>query len=91
MVSEAITSAFPPQQGERIEFYFTEFGDSSINFMTRFWIDYIKKSQMYAAQDEAILLINDLFAEHNITIPFPMRTLDIPRETLNHLNKGNKD
>ncbi len=80
MVTEVISSKFPPKDGERIEFYYTEFGDSSINFMTRFWIDYIKKSQMYAAQDEAILAINDLFNENDIEIPFPIRTVIMKRK-----------
>ena len=75
MVVNTIKENFPPKEGEKIEFYYTEFGDSSINFMVRFWIDYVKKSQMYTAQDEAILLINDLFEEHGIDIPFPIRTI----------------
>ncbi|RDK85460.1 mechanosensitive ion channel family protein [Marinirhabdus gelatinilytica] len=78
LVLEQIEAAFPPTQGERIEFYYTEFADSSINFMVRFWIDYTKKSQMYTAQDKAILLINDLFNKHGIEIPFPIRTLKMP-------------
>tara|TARA_A100000171_G_scaffold52985_1_gene75006 strand:+ start:1675 stop:2586 length:912 start_codon:yes stop_codon:yes gene_type:complete len=80
MVLELIKANFPPQEEERIEFYYTEFGDSSINFMIRFWIDYVKKSQMYTAQDEAILLINDLFNKNNIEIPFPIRTLMMPNQ-----------
>ena len=51
-----------------------------VNFMVRFWIDYIKKSQMYAAQDEAILLINDVFTKNGIEIPFPIRTIMIPNQ-----------
>ncbi|MAZ73675.1 MAG: mechanosensitive ion channel protein MscS [Flavobacteriaceae bacterium] len=78
MVLETIEAHFPQQDSERIEFYYTEFGDSSINFIVRFWIDYVKKSQMYTAQDEAILLINDLFNKHNIEIPFPIRTIMMP-------------
>ena len=91
LVTKTITDNFPLESGERIEFYFTEFGDSSINFMTRFWIDYVKKSQMYAAQDTAILLINDLFAQEDINIPFPIRTLDIPQATINALNGKARD
>ncbi len=91
LVTKAITDNFPLEHGERIEFYFTEFGDSSINFMTRFWIDCVKKSQMYAAQDKAILLINDLFAQEDINIPFPIRTLDIPQATINALNNKARD
>ncbi len=77
LVRKVITDQFPPRPGERVEFYYLEFADSSINFMTRFWTDFIKKSQMYQAQHEAILLINDIFDEHDINIPFPIRTLDV--------------
>ncbi|SCY06370.1 small conductance mechanosensitive channel [Nonlabens sp. Hel1_33_55] len=77
LVRQAIGDHFEQRPGERIEFYYLEFADSSINFMTRFWTDFIKKSQMYQAQHEAILLINDIFAENDINIPFPIRTLDV--------------
>jgi small conductance mechanosensitive channel len=77
MVRKAMADNFEQRPGERIEFYYLEFGDSSINFMTRFWADFIKKSQMYQAQHEAILLINDIFKENDINIPFPIRTLDV--------------
>ncbi len=90
MVLETIQENFPPQDGEKIEFYYTEFGDSSINFIVRFWIDYVKKSQMYIAQDEAILLLNDLFNEHEIEIPFPIHTVKIRNQnnTLKEMNHG---
>lgn len=74
-VLDVISKKFPPQIGEKTEFYYTEFGESSINFMTRFWIDYIKKSQMYTAQDAAILLISDLFEREGIEIPMPYRSV----------------
>ncbi|ARN77486.1 mechanosensitive ion channel protein MscS (plasmid) [Nonlabens spongiae] len=85
LVKDAIASEFEQKVGERIEFYFTEFGDSSINFMVRFWTEFVKKSQMYDAQHKAILLINDVFAENNINIPFPIRTLDVSKEVLDRL------
>lgn len=80
MVLQTIETSFPPQLGERIEFYYTEFGDSSINFIVRFWIDYIKKSQMYNAQDEAILVIDEAFKQHGIEMPFPIRTIMMPNQ-----------
>ncbi|WP_432411321.1 mechanosensitive ion channel family protein [Rasiella sp. SM2506] len=83
LVIQTIGTSFPQQEGERIEFYYTEFGDSSINFMVRFWIDYTKKSQMYAAQDEAILVINDLCAKNGIEIPFPIHTIRMPTQSTN--------
>ena len=76
-VLKAIEAQFPFNEGEKIEFYYTEFGDSSINFMVRFWIDYVKKSQMYTAQDEAILLINELFITEGVEIPVPIQSIRI--------------
>jgi small conductance mechanosensitive channel len=90
MVRETIESNFEQQENERIEFYFTEFADSSINFMTRFNIDYVKKSQMFQAQHQAILLINDIFAQNNINIPFPIRTLDFPKGFMEKLTSSEK-
>ena len=77
LVRRVIGANFEQRPGERIEFYYLEFADSSINFMVRFWADFVKKSQMYQAQHEAILLINDIFDENDINIPFPIRTLDV--------------
>ncbi len=90
LVRDAIESNFEQQQGENMEFYFTEFADSSINFMTRFHIDYVKKSQMFQAQHQAILLINDIFAQNNINIPFPIRTLDFPEGFMESITSKEK-
>lgn len=81
MVTKAINSKFTQQNNEKVEFYYTEFGDSSINFIVRFWIDFVKKSEMYVAQDAAIILINDLFNEHDIEIPYPIRTVLLKKDT----------
>ncbi|WP_229719424.1 mechanosensitive ion channel family protein [Winogradskyella schleiferi] len=86
MVMEKVKKAFPQKDNEKIEFYYTKFNDSSIDFILRFWIDFVKKGQMYAAQDKAILLINDLFNENNIEIPFPIRTLNVSEEQLGNMN-----
>lgn len=88
MVMDKIEMDFPQKNNEKVEFYYTKFNDSSIDFIVRFWIDYVKKGQMYAAQDKAILLINDLFNEHNIEIPFPIRTLNVSEEQLANMNKA---
>ncbi|WP_299681611.1 mechanosensitive ion channel family protein [uncultured Dokdonia sp.] len=58
-----------------VEFYYTEFGDSSINFMTRFWIDATSGLQKLKAKSKAIIEIKKAFAKANIDIPFPIRTL----------------
>ena len=51
-----------------------EFGDSSINFMVRYWTD-SKKSQVRQVQTEAILAIRKALDNAGIDIPYPIRTL----------------
>ncbi|WP_179346603.1 mechanosensitive ion channel family protein [Winogradskyella ursingii] len=86
MVLKKLEAEFPQNDDERIEFYYTQFNDSSIDFMVRFWVDFVKKSQMYAAQDKAILLINDLFNTNGIEIPFPIRTLNVSKLQLENID-----
>lgn len=60
-----------------VELYFTEFGDSSINFVLRFWILANQASDFYVARDAAIIALKKAFDQNNINIPFPIRTLDL--------------
>jgi small conductance mechanosensitive channel len=82
LVVQLIADNFEHKADEKIEFFFTEFGDSSINFKVRFWIDMVKNSQEYAARHKAIKLIKSKFNEQNINIPFPIRTLDFAKNDL---------
>jgi small conductance mechanosensitive channel len=59
-----------------IEVYLKEFGGSSINLVGRFWIEYRKHSDFLAAQSDAIAAVKRGFDEHDVMIPFPIRTLD---------------
>ncbi|AHM59712.1 small-conductance mechanosensitive channel [Flammeovirgaceae bacterium 311] len=59
-----------------IQFFYKEFGDSSINFEVRFWVDYTKQPDFLEAQSNAIMAIKKAFDENDIMIPFPIRTLD---------------
>ena len=59
-----------------VDFYYLEFGDSSINFKLRFWVDYAKQSDYLRAQSEAIKSLKRSFDQAGLTIPFPIRTLD---------------
>ena len=62
--------------GKNVEFYYTEFGDSSINFLCRFWIDSENALEKLKAKSKAIIQIKKAFDKHNIGIPFPIRTLE---------------
>ena len=77
-----IKNQFEQVDDEEVEFFFTEFGDSSINFMVRFWTDCINVKQEHAARHKAIKLIKQHFEERDINIPFPIRTLDFGKNNL---------
>ncbi|MFN1835439.1 mechanosensitive ion channel family protein [Balneola sp. MJW-20] len=59
-----------------VELFFNEFGDSSINFTVRFWVDFRKQTDFLSAQSDAIIKLKSAFDENDIMIPFPIRTLD---------------
>lgn len=89
LVKKIISENFEQQESEGVEFYFTEFGDSSINFITRFWIQSQKPKPKFEAQHKAIKLIKKNFDKANINIPFPIRTLDFGKNKLQMApNKG---
>ena len=58
------------------ELFFTEFGDSSINFQLRVWITETAQKPYLAVQSAIIKRLKAAFDANNITIPFPIRTLD---------------
>lgn len=74
---QKIEDRFEQKGTEDIEFFYNEFGGSSINFVLRFWVDATKKKDMLHAQSEAIILIKEVFDQHDINIPFPIRTLQV--------------
>jgi small conductance mechanosensitive channel len=65
---------------ENVEFFFTDFGDSSINFLCRFWIDAEDSLEKLRAKSKAIKRIKAAFDKENINIPFPIRTLNFSGE-----------
>ena len=58
-----------------VNFFFTEFGDSSINFLCNFWIDTTHIQNYLIAQNEAIKAIKKRFDAEGFDIPFPIRTI----------------
>ena len=61
---------------EGIHLFYQEFGDSSINFVVMFWVKFYKEYDYLKCKSEAIKVIKTAFDKNNITIPFPIRTLD---------------
>ncbi|WP_439151280.1 mechanosensitive ion channel family protein [Winogradskyella sp.] len=63
------------ENAEEVEFYYTEFGDSSINYLCRFWIDAESMLEKLRAKTKAIIEIKKAYDKEGINIPFPIRTL----------------
>ncbi|WP_034258914.1 mechanosensitive ion channel family protein [Aequorivita capsosiphonis] len=82
LVIQILSENFEQKENEGVEFFFTEFGDSSINFVTRFWIECQKPKPKLEAQHQAIKLIKKNFDEAGINIPFPIRTMDFGKNKL---------
>jgi small-conductance mechanosensitive channel len=68
------------------------FGDSSVNLLVWFWIDYPGEPGFMIARHKAVVTIQKALNEADILIPFPIRTLDFGAkggETLGQVIKDN--
>lgn len=62
---------------EEITLFWKGFGDSSIDFSVNIWLEYSRENRAYvSAKNQAIKNLKKAFDENDITIPFPIRTLD---------------
>ena len=82
---ETIAKLFPQNDKEEVEFMYKEFGDSSINFVVRFWTNVSKNRDVLLARSTAIIGIKKVYDAHDINIPFPIRTIDFSNNL--HLQK----
>lgn len=76
LTKKTMADIFPQNGKEEVEFMYTEFADSSINFVVRFWTNASKKKDILVAKNTAIIALKKAFDAHNINIPFPIRTID---------------
>ncbi|MHB0754122.1 mechanosensitive ion channel family protein [Polaribacter sp. M15] len=97
LTKQTIADNFNQQKLEKeVEFFYTEFGDSSINFLCRFWVNSKNALEKLKAKSNAIIKIKQAFDKEGITIPFPMRTLEFVdnnklnvKEIVNQQNASN--
>lgn len=73
---DAVKKALPQKKSEKVEFFYKEFGNSSINYEIRFWIKETNAKDELLAKHTVIKAIKKAYNENNINIPFPIRTLD---------------
>ena len=79
LTKQTIANAFDQVESEEeVEFYYTEFGGSSINYLCRFWID--AESMLEKLKTTAIIEIKKAYDKEGINIPFPIRTLQFDNE-----------
>jgi small conductance mechanosensitive channel len=76
VVLEAIQELTEKDPNRQPEFFYKTFGDSSINFDLRIWLKDVDQSVFLEAQSDTIMMIKKAFDQNDITIPFPIRTLD---------------
>ncbi|MFK7833134.1 MAG: mechanosensitive ion channel family protein [Winogradskyella sp.] len=81
LTKEVIAKTFDQvEKPEDVEFYYTEFGGSSINYLCRFWIDAESMLEKLRAKTKAIIEIKKAYDKENINIPFPIRTLQFDNQ-----------
>ena len=73
---KAVSQVSVLKKDEDVTFFYKEFGDSSINFVVRLWIESPDQPVWLQGRSEAIMLIKKAFDAADIMIPFPIRTLD---------------
>lgn len=75
-ITLAAVQSVPRRTKDELKLVFGEFGDSSINFTIMIWVEYKTHLNFLESQSEAIIAIKKAFDANDITIPFPIRTLD---------------
>ncbi len=81
LTKQTIANVFSQvKEANEVEFYYTEFGGSSINYLCRFWIDADSALEKLRAKSTAIIEIKKAYDKENINIPFPIRTLQFDNE-----------
>ena len=72
----AINSLDFIKKDKPVDLYYSEFGKSSINFTVRYWVDMGHRRDYLKGLSEGVKAIKKAYNENDITIPFPIRTLD---------------
>jgi small conductance mechanosensitive channel len=61
---------------EAMDFYYTNIGNSAYNFQLRFWIKFNTNNDHKIAMNDIIMRIKKRFEQENISIAYPVTTLD---------------
>ncbi|MGE4514965.1 small conductance mechanosensitive channel [Chryseobacterium taeanense] len=82
---EAVKNLEGLDPSEEVTLFYKEFGESSINFTIRLWCNSTDQISYLKLGHQAIIAIKRSFDLNHITIPFPIRTLDVswPEQKIN--------
>ncbi|MFV0589832.1 MAG: mechanosensitive ion channel family protein [Draconibacterium sp.] len=61
---------------EGVDFYYTEISGSAYNFMLRYWVKFESNDDFCRGMNDAIMRIKKRFEQENISIAYPVTTLD---------------
>ena len=73
---EAVKDISVLSDDEPPRFFYESFADSSITFILQLWFNSPDQPVFLSGRSEAIMKIKKAYDENNISIPFPIRTLD---------------
>ncbi|MFL9843426.1 mechanosensitive ion channel family protein [Flavobacterium rhizosphaerae] len=73
---EAVRDIEGLSEADETTMFYTGFGDSSINFSIRIWVNTPEQMAFKKVGSEAIMRIKKAYDDNDIMIPFPIRTLD---------------
>ncbi len=71
VVEKTIKEEFPEYRESKVEFFFTNFGNSDIQFLVRFWVEAQRKLSVLEAKSIAMMRIKKCLDDNNINIPYP--------------------
>lgn len=89
LLHQAVDSVEGIVKEATVKVTFDDFADSSLNFSVHFYV--VHGMQTPVIQSEIRFRINDLFAENNISIPFPQRDLNVISVPVNLASKKEKE
>lgn len=81
LTKETIKNTFSHiEKTEDVEFFYQEFGDSSINFICRYWVESTSAIEHHRALSKGMIAIKKAFDQEGVNIPFPIRTLQFDNQ-----------
>ncbi|RMA57148.1 mechanosensitive ion channel family protein [Ulvibacter antarcticus] len=76
---------------DEVEFFYTEFGGSSVNFICRYWVEATRGKEKLHLKSVGMKAIRKAFNEADINIPFPIRTLQFDNKLSLQNNSGSQE